>query len=168
MLTRGSGSQHAIVILGGRGFLDLEDLASVQTNVALSISITTRFALTVLAMLWILLLITAAGLKRNTWFLLAIGGIGILQNILVAGWRRNPHVLGVPIDFVTVFGGTKVMKTLFDAEEAYPGLGKSMLSTFFPGTLNPEELRKWDEYAGTVEIREEARKRMLQDTTSSV
>ena len=33
VLTRGSGSQHALVVLGGRGFLDLEDLAGVQTNV---------------------------------------------------------------------------------------------------------------------------------------
>jgi len=38
----------------------------------------TRITLLVLATLWILLLITAAGLKENTWFLLTVGGVGIL------------------------------------------------------------------------------------------
>ncbi|KAK7903103.1 hypothetical protein LTR67_001120 [Exophiala xenobiotica] len=88
ILTRGNGSQHAIVILGDGKGLDLEDLAAGQTNVDVSTSILTRVSVTILAAFWILLLITAAGLKKNTWFLLAVGGIGILQNIFVAGWRR--------------------------------------------------------------------------------
>jgi hypothetical protein len=146
VLTRGNRCQHAIVILGREGFLDLEDLAGGRTNVDVSISTTTRVIVAGLALLWVLLLITAAGLKQNTWFLLAIGGIGILQNIIVAGLRRNPRAFSIPIKYVGVFGDKKVMNTLYAVEEAYPNLGRSMRDTFFPGKLNSEEQRRWDEY----------------------
>lgn len=42
VMTRGNGSQHAIVILGCEGFIDLEDLAAGQTNVDVSASKATR------------------------------------------------------------------------------------------------------------------------------
>jgi hypothetical protein len=146
-LTRGNGSQHAIVILGeGRG-LDLEDLAVGPTSVDVSASYTTRIVIAILATLWILLLITAAGLGQNTWYLLVVGGIGILQNIMVAGWRRDPSAFGVPLDFEEVICETKVMKTLYAVEDKYPNLGRSMVATFFPGMLNEAEQTKWDEYA---------------------
>lgn len=99
ILTRGNGAQHAIVILGnGRG-LNLEDLAVAGQMKPPSSDIPTRFCLALISVLWISLLITAAGVKTNTWYLLAVGGIGILQNVLVAGWRRDPSALGVHLDF---------------------------------------------------------------------
>jgi hypothetical protein len=103
VLTRGNGSQHAIVILGDEGFLDLEDLAAGQTNMDMSASNTTRWIIAGLALLWVLLLITASGVKQNTWFLVAISGICNLQNIYVAGCRRDPSTFEVPIQFVDVF-----------------------------------------------------------------
>lgn len=146
ILTRGNGSQHVIVIIGnGKGF-DFEDLAAGPTNVDVSASYTTRIAVTLFAILWILLLITAAGIKQNTWFLLAIGGVGILQNIFVAGWRRFPEAFGVPLTFDNVIGKPQVMATLFAVEEAYPRVGRSMLDTFFPGKLRPEEEKKWEDF----------------------
>jgi len=48
-----------------RGF-DLEDLAAGPTNVDVSASPFTRIAIGLLALLWILLLISAAGEKENT------------------------------------------------------------------------------------------------------
>lgn len=144
VLTRGNGSQHAIAIIGDGKGLDLEDLAAVDST-SLS-SRQTRFATIVLAILWILLLITAAGIQRNTWFLLAVGGVGILQNIYAAGINRSPEAFGVPLEFVEVIGEPKVMSTLFEVEERYPRLGRSMLSTFFPGDLHQEEIEKWDMY----------------------
>jgi hypothetical protein len=146
ILTRGNGSQHAIVILGDGKGLDLEDLAAGPTNVDVSASKWTRAAIIILAVFWILLLITAAGIKQNTWFLLAIGGVGILQNIYVAGKMRFPEAFGVPLKFECVIGKAKVMKTLFAAEEKYPRLGKSLLDTFFPGKLWPDEYQKWEEF----------------------
>jgi hypothetical protein len=132
IMSRGNGSQHAIIILGeGKGF-DLEDLAAGQTNVDVSAPGTTRFALISLAVLWILLLITAAGIKQNAWFLLAIGGIGILQNIFVAGKMRHPEAYGMPLTLVEVIGSPKVMETL-EVEKKYPYAGANMIGTFFPG-----------------------------------
>jgi hypothetical protein len=146
ILTRGSGSQHAIVIIGDGKGLDLEDLAAGPTNVDVSASYTTRIAMIILAALWILILITAAGIKQNTWFLLPIGGIGMLDNILVAGWRRFPKDFGMRLTFENVIGELKVMDTLFAVEEAYPRVGRSMLKTFFPGRLRTKEKERWDDY----------------------
>ncbi|KAI9853644.1 MAG: hypothetical protein M1813_002035 [Trichoglossum hirsutum] len=144
ILTRGNGSQHAIVIKSdGKGF-DLEDLAIGLTDVDAATSYRTRIAVILLAAFWILLLVTAASIKQNTWFLLAIGAIGMFQNILVAGWMRSPEAFGVPLIFECVIGELKVMDTLFAVEKDYPRVGRSMLDTFFPGGLRPEEEQKWD------------------------
>ncbi|OQN96510.1 hypothetical protein B0A48_17083 [Cryoendolithus antarcticus] len=154
ILTRGNGSQHAILILGNRQGFDLEDLAAGQTNIAVSAPMKTRLALTGLAALWILLLITAAGIKKNTWFLLAIGGVGILQNIFVAGKMRYPRAYGIPLTFVEVIGLPKVMDTLFVVEKKYPCAGANMINTFFPGgNLRDNDQRTWDDLARSATAR---------------
>lgn len=144
VLSRGNGAQHAIVILGNKQGLNLEDLASGQGNIDASTDILTRATLLILSTLWVLLLITAAGIQSNTWFLLAVGGIGIVQNVFVAGWSRRPENFGIPLDYVNVFGQKKVMDTLLDVEKSYPGLGQSMRDEFFPGKLHPEEVKMWE------------------------
>ncbi|OMP86834.1 hypothetical protein BK809_0000509 [Diplodia seriata] len=146
VLTRGNGAQHALVVLGeGRG-LDLEDLAAGPANLDLSASRPTVAAVMALSALWIALLVTAAGLRAHTWFLVAVGGIGMLQNIYVAGARRRPEAAGVPLEFREVVGETKVFDTLLEVERKYPRLGKSMLDTFFPGgRLTNEERARWAE-----------------------
>ncbi|KAK6376144.1 hypothetical protein LTS17_007395 [Exophiala oligosperma] len=159
ILTRGNGSQHAIVVLGDGKGLDLEDLAAGQTNVDVSASWVTRVSVTVLAALWILVLITAAGLSRDTWFLLAVGGIGILQNIFVAGWRRSPQAYGIPLTFVEVIGKTKAMETLFAVEEKYHHIGASMRDTFFPGKLRENEVWRWEELESIAKDKDAAAKR---------
>ena len=151
VLTRGNGAQHAIVVRGdGVGF-DLEDLAAGTVNVDVSASNLTRITVITLALLWILLLVSAAGIKSNTWFLLGVGGIGILQNVFVAGWRRTPAAFGMPLIYETVIGKTGVMATLFAVEERYPGVGLSMRDTFFPGKLRPDEVTRWNEYAASAD-----------------
>ena len=152
ILTRGNGSQHAIVILGGKGCLDLEDLAVSATNADFSTSWDTRIALFILAVLWILLLVTAAGIHRNTLFLLAVGAMGIVQNIIVAGARRNPAAFGLPLTFEGVIGKSKVMETLYAVDEEYKGLGHAMLDTFFPGgKLRDAEKARWAELDSRLE-----------------
>lgn len=71
ILTQGNGSRHAIVILGRwreNIGLDLEVLGRGMRTVRASI--VTRIASVVLALLWIVLLITVAGLRENTWCML--------------------------------------------------------------------------------------------------
>lgn len=148
ILTRGNGSQHAILIRGKNVGLDLEDLAAAQLqggNFRAELDFKTRVALVFLALLWILLLITATGERSNPWYLLGIGTIGLLQNVMVAGFRRRPEAIGIHLDFVEVVAETKVMKTLFALEEKYEGAGRHLLPIFFPGTLRPEEIQRWEE-----------------------
>ncbi|KAJ4156085.1 hypothetical protein LMH87_001299 [Akanthomyces muscarius] len=157
ILTKGNGSQHTILILGqGQGF-DLEDLAAGQIDTDLLPKATTRFALLVLAVLWVLLLITAAGIKQNTWFLLAIGGVGIAQNIYAAGKTRTPAAYGMPLTLVEVIGSPKVMETLFAVEKKYPYAGSSMVGTFFPGgRLTDDEKTEWQHLEYSAKDRREA------------
>ncbi|XP_044724251.1 uncharacterized protein HRG_02147 [Hirsutella rhossiliensis] len=143
VLTRGNGSQHAIVVMGnGHGF-NLEDLATGQGNIMVATNTSTRLALLCLAALWIMLLLTAAGLKQNTWFLVAVGGIGILQNIYVAGAPRRPETFGLILDFKKVFGKPSVMETLLEVESEYENVGLALRHEFFPGSLGKEDEVRW-------------------------
>lgn len=145
ILTRGNGSQHAIVVLGDGKGLDLEDLAAVGNNTDISASGTTRYITIVLAGAWILLLITAAGLDQNNWFLLLVGAVGIIQNILAAGGRRSPGAMGIPLKYEEVIGEAKVMLTLYEVEKKHKGVGYSMLDTFFPGgKIFADEKVEWN------------------------
>ena len=66
ILTRGNGTRHAILILGRKDAgLDLEILA-VGTRTAPP-SRLTRFAVAILTVNWVILLVTAAGLRLQTW-----------------------------------------------------------------------------------------------------
>lgn len=147
VMTRGAGSQHAIIVLGEGVGIDLEDLAGVENNTDVSTTPYTRIAITVLAAFWILLLITAAALDQNNWFLMLVGGIGIVQNMVVAGAKRTPDAMGIPLKFDSVFGETKVMRTLFAVEEKHPGVGFNMVATFFPGgDLLYAEKERWHQF----------------------
>ncbi|RVX71624.1 hypothetical protein B0A52_03808 [Exophiala mesophila] len=146
IITRGNGAQHALLILGSQGGLDLEDLAAGQTNLDFSKSWATRLVVIGLATMWVLLLVTASSLADNAWFLLAVGGIGILQNIYVAAWRRNPRQFGIPLKYKESIMERKVMDALYTAEQKYPRTGLNLLPTFFPGKLRDGEQKIWDSY----------------------
>ncbi|KAL9089709.1 MAG: hypothetical protein Q9159_002356 [Coniocarpon cinnabarinum] len=143
ILTRGNGAQHAIVVLGGGHGLNFEDLASSDAYSDSSASWLTRLSLLILAGFWIALLIFASGLQQNTWFLLAVGGLGIIHNATVAGAPRRPENFGIHLEAESFIGGPKVMPVLMDTERRYPHVGRSMLQTFFPGKLWAEEEQEW-------------------------
>lgn len=148
VLTRGNGAQHAIAILGNGHGLDLEDLATGFANLdPPSITIFARLAVISLGILWVALLITSSAITEQAWFLIGVGGIGMLQNIFVAGWRRRPEALGLPLNFIDVVGEAKVMDTLMEVEKRYEKLGSSLLGTFFPGDLREDEKKAWEEIA---------------------
>ena len=166
VLTTGSGSQHAIVIQGCGVGLDLEDLAANAPGAFTSQG--TRAAIIVLCVFWILLLITAAGVKQHTWFLLAVGALGILQNVFAAGTSRSPKAFGIPLEFVEVIGEPKVMDTLFEVETRYPCLGKSLLPIFFPGELHEEEQERWDSFDSFAELKRRGEKKKEESNNSEI
>ncbi|OJD33068.1 uncharacterized protein BKCO1_3300061 [Diplodia corticola] len=139
-ITEGNGSRSVIVILGKRGVgLDLEILARGTRTVPASPF--TRITNTILAVFWILLLITVAAMKQSTWYLLGIGLLGSIQNVIAASIPRSPAALGIHIKEHETIHHRRVSEVLRRVEEKYPLLGTALLDVFFPGSLR---IRKED------------------------
>ncbi|KAK6844375.1 hypothetical protein PG995_014485 [Apiospora arundinis] len=121
-----------MVILGSKkAGLNLETLATaVDTSHP---SLLTRVTSGLLALCWLALLVTVAGVKENTWYLLAIGLIGSIQNLYAVGSTRSPGALGIQLEEVEVFRGRKVIEVLKAVEESYPLVGTSLVNLFFSG-----------------------------------
>lgn len=142
VISRGNGAQHAIVIRGNGQSLDLEDLAAASgEGVGSAIGTTTVYA--VLTTLWCALLVTVSGIEAHTWYLVAVGAIGMVHTVIVAGAPRCSGAFGIHLDFERVIVNKKVMKALQEAELCIPGLGRSMLTTFFPADLRDDEVEWW-------------------------
>ncbi|RYP25809.1 hypothetical protein DL767_008268 [Monosporascus sp. MG133] len=153
-LTLGNGTKHVIIVQGADSGLDLEDLAA---NIAPDM-FSTRIYTSALAVFWLLFLFTSTAVQSHTWFLLAVGGLGMLHNLIVAGAPRSPSSLGLPIELSKVsadvggtphedpviFAETKVMWTLMELEMNYENWGKSLLGEFFPGNLMSWEEQWWN------------------------
>lgn len=148
VLTKGNGSHDAIVIRGNSSSLNLEDLANdvSEHTSGPQYKLSVAVAL-LLVFLWTALLITTSGLQTHTWYLVGIGGLGMLQNIYVAGARRLPSAYGIHLDFERVIADVKVMEALYKLEEAYSDVGKHLLPVMFPGPLREEEAKRWEAYA---------------------
>jgi hypothetical protein len=164
ILTRGNGAQHAIVVECDGCGLNLEDLCTGFDNLdSPSISKTTRFSMVGLGILWVVLLITSSALTDQSWFLIAVGGLGMLQNMFVAGWSRKPEALGLPLKYTTVIGNPKVSTAIMESERAFPTVGRALVGTFFPGGLFPSEER---ELSG-IEAEAKEKKKKLKEAKSN-
>lgn len=156
-LTRGNGHAHVMVFIHSDGQWDVEAMASASSEGRLE----TRYLIVLLSVWWTLLLITCSGLQENTWYLVAVGGLGMLQNIIVAGASRragafNFHVIPQSSiigykksrsdviepdnsdpedneDPINSVGG--VMGALMELERRIPGAGASLVNIFFPRKL---------------------------------
>lgn len=92
---------------------------------------------TIQCVLWIALLITAAGLELHSWFLIAVGGLGMFQNAALAAISRNPDKWNLPLPLVDVIQSRKVMDTLMDLEVTDPGSARHFVKEFFSGAAHP-------------------------------
>ena len=111
-LTRGNGHRYAMILRCSKSAWDLEALATATSDSLPE----TPWCLVGLAVLWICLLISVSGLESNTWFLLLIGGLGMLQNVYVASARREPEDLGLrmkPFKKRPKIIGSKVKEEMF-------------------------------------------------------
>jgi hypothetical protein len=111
-----------------------------------------------LAFLWLGFLITVTGIADDPWFLMAVGGIGMMQNVFVAGVPRKPGAFGLHLEFADVVARVTVMETLKEVERKYPGVGASLVDTFFPGKLRPQDAKWWEEAEGRLEQEKAAKK----------
>ncbi|SJL12717.1 uncharacterized protein ARMOST_16148 [Armillaria ostoyae] len=161
-VTGGNGTRYVMVILGRKVGLDLEDLAAAESPRMRrrgkddnSAFVYTQIACLLLATLWIIILITVTALKEDTWYLLGVGGLGMVQNVLVAGTERHIGTSGIHLKKIEEYQQEKVMDTLMDLEEDYPKVGKSLVTEFFPNGLNENETQWW---TGSKEVYEKSRK----------
>ncbi|KAF2197072.1 hypothetical protein GQ43DRAFT_444555 [Delitschia confertaspora ATCC 74209] len=163
IITRGNGAQHAIVIECDGCGLNLEDLCTGFNNLdSPAISKTTRLTMVGLGIFWIALLISSSALTDQSWFLIAVGGIGMLQNMFVAGLSRRPEALGLPLKYTAVIGSPKVSATIIECERAFPTVGRALVGTFFPGGLFPSEEKELE----IIEAEAKERKRKLKEAKS--
>ncbi|KAI0773071.1 hypothetical protein BD413DRAFT_472922 [Trametes elegans] len=142
-ITRGNGSTFIMVVVSDRAGIRLEDLAGGRDKRRTVTSVMSA----VLCILWIVLLLTVEGLDGDAWYLLAIGALGMAQNVVAAGVQRSADALGFHFREFSkddLIREEKVMKTLMRAEERERGVGLCMLQLFFPGELRPEEKAYWD------------------------
>ena len=80
------------MILIGKGTApDLEGMATAKSESLAE----TPWLLGGLAVLWSCLLVTVSGLKQNTWFLVLIGGMGLVQNIYASAASRPSAALNM-------------------------------------------------------------------------
>ncbi|KAF3278367.1 hypothetical protein TWF132_001219 [Orbilia oligospora] len=147
-ITQGNGSRTAMVIVGKKGVgPDLEILArGTRTHAA---SRLTRVATCTLALLWVLLLVTVAGMKRNSWYLMGVGIIGSAHNIIAAGAKRSPAALGLHLKQLgEPISDSSVAAVLKKVEERYEFVGSSLLDVFYPGGFrvkNDADIEFWEE-----------------------
>ncbi|KAF2259665.1 hypothetical protein CC78DRAFT_524479 [Lojkania enalia] len=168
ILTRGNGAQHAIVVECDGCGLNFEDLCTGFNNLdSPAISTATRLAMVGLGIMWVVLLITSSALTDQSWFLIAVGGIGMLQNMFVAGWSRAPDALGLPLKFITVIGSPKVSAAIMEAERTIPTVGRALVGTFFPGGLFSGEEKELAEIEAEAKNKEQAMKEKIRGEVKS-
>lgn len=165
ILTQGNGSRHTVVVISEGKGLDLEDLGATRSDP----KPLTAYIVITLAAAWVILLLTASGIRDNSWFLLLVGGLGSCQNIYAAGCKRNPKAYGMHFKHVVdIIPGeeqdensnvriveNKVFAILQKLDEynnlaagfnrrkrentGLDGTGLALLPIYFPGGLRPEE-----------------------------
>lgn len=81
--------------------------------------------------------------NTNSWYILAVGLIGMFQNAAVASWERSPARRNLPLTRLEVIRTRKVMDGLMDFQVTY-GCGRPLVREFFPGDLTPVETHWWD------------------------
>ncbi|KAF3057635.1 hypothetical protein CFAM422_012232 [Trichoderma lentiforme] len=142
-LTEGNGSGTAIVFIKDTGIgVDLERLTRVELTEGSQIL--RIAAASVQLVFWVALLITVSGLKTHTWFMVAVGALGMMQNLVLAGAPRTPEALGIPVQLEQIVASPNAMDTLLELEAKVPYAGKALLPIYFPGRLREHEIEKWE------------------------
>lgn len=137
-LTRGNGSNSVIIIVSDATGIRLEDLATARVERTHFTTVMTF----ILASLWIVHLLVVQALDTDAWFLFAIGGLGMIQNLIAAGAPRSAAALGFHLERLHEVHSDKVFNALADAEALERGVALSLIPVFFPGGLRTRE-KEW-------------------------
>ena len=160
ILTRGNGHRHVMILHSLAGGPDLEDLATARASAHWS----TFPLLFTLAISWVVILLSVSNLYADTWYLVAVGGLGMAQNLFAAGHHRDASAYGIYLENPDIilpdppakdeYGkeiSNKVFQVLKKTEkrmsEKYGihGVGICLLPMFFPNGLRPAEIEWRDQ-----------------------
>ena len=118
-LTRGNGHKHIMVFIGREGSPDLETQATAQGPSRRG----TPILMAGLTILWVCLLLSVSSLKNNAWYMVGIGGLGMLQNAYAAGAVRGSSTSGMKLNpferTTTILGRSLDFEDDKDAEPGY-------------------------------------------------
>ena len=118
-LTRGNGHKHIMVFIGRKGSPDLETQATAQGPSRRG----TPILMAGLTTLWVCLLLSVSSLKNNAWYMVGIGGLGMLQNAYAAGIARGSNISGLQLNpferKMTILGKSLSFEDDKDAEPGY-------------------------------------------------
>lgn len=89
LLTRGNGHQYAMPVRCKARAWGLETMATRRPVYCQG----TRWCLWLLAAFWITLFFTTLGIKHDTWYLVGVGIMGMVQNTIVAAYPCTPEEL---------------------------------------------------------------------------
>lgn len=134
-LLEGNGGQHLMVLYGNGVGLNFEDLAGGRVSRGTKPVVYTLIQ----ALLWVVLLIAIAREGGQTWYLVTVGGLGLLQNIVVAGAPRPPSAFKIYLERRRTFHKLTVRDTLCEAEEEIANLGTALRPICFPGKSTKED-----------------------------
>ncbi|GIZ45006.1 hypothetical protein CKM354_000819000 [Cercospora kikuchii] len=164
ILTKGNGHLYSYVLLNpndSKQSMNLEHLAVVRPEDLRSVY--TKVVVPLLALCWVFLLLCVGGLENDTWYLFAVGLLGMIQNIVLAIVGRSPDTHGLPIEPATdgddcIIRDRKVMRMLKKAEMVRPYVGIRLKRVYFEDTyLNPDEKQYWARQERTASVREARR-----------
>ncbi|KAI1443800.1 hypothetical protein F5Y02DRAFT_428432 [Annulohypoxylon stygium] len=100
-ITRGNGHRHVFIFLPNTLRRDipprlpnLDHLATTRDPASFAVRLLSIFP----AILWVVLLLIVGGIDQHTWFLLGVGVLGMVHNILLSGWRLEPETHGIALE----------------------------------------------------------------------
>ncbi|KAK8038598.1 hypothetical protein PG993_007009 [Apiospora rasikravindrae] len=150
-LTKGNGHNIALIILPN---VFPEDDAE-QTHLPYLDSMATsnyhqsmysRLATGGWAVLWIILLLMVGGAQADSWYLLGVGGVGMVHTSLIASLPRSAENHGIPLMYLKegwTVTGSKKMEALLRLEELIPGAGFMLRREFFNGPESSSDRKMW-------------------------
>ncbi|KAL8690824.1 MAG: hypothetical protein Q9218_003820 [Villophora microphyllina] len=118
-LLEGSGGLHVMVVCGNGEGWNFEDLAGGRVLDCNYIGVSTFVQI----LLWVRLLVAVAREEGQTWFLMTVGGVGILQNIIIAGYGRRASAFKFYLRKRKGLHHPQVRDALCQLEEEVPDAG---------------------------------------------
>ncbi|ORY59283.1 uncharacterized protein BCR38DRAFT_446146 [Pseudomassariella vexata] len=143
-LTAGNGSRDIMIIKGQGNCIDLEEMAvsespkkgqpwtkfprfsfirrhSFQPRAKETFGFPRGFFITyvtttVIAVLWLFVMISFAGMNEHTWALILVGAVGLFHNTMLGSMERDSKYRNLPLTPIDTITAHKVMDGLMDLE----------------------------------------------------